>query len=368
MNIISSVVPYITQKRDLLVGDAKYQRSKSNNLAPLAHDTVSFKGRKQNTQSAIKEVLDIAKKKDIENEEKSNKIPYKVACAINKELEPQKDKLMTVLKEGLKDLVVSDEHPDNPIAKGHVGIHGRVKSPESIMEKIQPRALRTKKEILQLGDVIGGRIVLDSSSPADFDKVFKALGEMVKAGKLNVVEVENYRLSPKDSYVAQSTLDDFEDTCQSVGQYPSVQSKPRESGYTAVHVTLDLGNGILAELQIMGRDMERVKELEDFIYKKSCNKKLPKKYRKIEKMLDNVLGPTNKMEKLTGFQKETLQHYTRDCYVYAREMPVRERRRRESSKNFFYPIPYSLPQELSFENLEKMKEECDKEWKNSKNK
>ena len=191
---------------------------------------------------------------------------------------------------------------------------------------------------------------------------------MVKAGKLNVVEVENYRLSPKDSYVAQSTLDDFEDTCQSVGQYPSVQSKPRESGYTAVHVTLDLGNGILAELQIMGRDMERVKELEDFIYKKSCNKKLPKKYRKIEKMLDNVLGPTNKMENLTGFQKETLQHYTRDCYVYAREMPVRERRRRESSKNFFYPIPYSLPQELSFENLEKMKEECDKEWKNSKNK
>ena len=114
--------------------------------------------------------------------------------------------------------------------------------------------------------------------------------------------------------------------------------------------------------------MERVKELEDFIYKKSCNKKLPKKYRKIEKMLDKVLGPTNKMENLTDFQKETLQHYTRDCYVYAREMPVRERRRRESSKNFFYPIPYSLPQELSFENLEKMKEECNKEWKNAKNK
>ena len=368
MNILFSVVPYITPKRDLLVGDSKYQRIKSNNLAPLAHDTISFKSRKTRSESVIEQVLDIAKKKDIENEEKSNKISYKVACAINKELEPTKDELMSVLKEGLKDLVISDQKPNNPIAKGNVGLHGRVKSPESIMEKIQPRDLRTKKEILQLGDVIGARIVLDSSSPADFDKVFKALGEMVKAGKLKIVEVENYRLSPKDSYVSQSTLDNFEDTCQSVGQYPSVKSKPRESGYTAVHVTLDLGNGVLAELQIMGRDMERVKELEDFIYKKSCNKKLSKKYRKIEKMLDKVLGPTNKMENLTDFQKETFQHYTRDCYVYAREMPVRERRRRESSKNFFYPIPYSLPQELSFENLEKMKEECDTEWKNAKNK
>ena len=164
MNILSSVIPYIGVNKDIKIGDAKYQRSRMNhNLAPLAQDTISFTGRAPKTTSAIQEVLDMAKKKEIDNEEKSNKISYKLACDINKELEPAKEELMTTLKDGLKDLIATDQNPDNPIAKGYIGLHGRVKSPESLMEKIQPRALRTKKEILQVGDVIGARIVLDRS-------------------------------------------------------------------------------------------------------------------------------------------------------------------------------------------------------------
>lgn len=337
-----------------------YNKFSTNNLAPLAQDSVTFtSNRKKKKVEDDAETQSTAKSKVLDdNKRKTNRISYLMATEINKESEAAKNKFLNTLKVGLKNVTENDQNPDRPILRGKLGIYGRVKQSTSIMQKVPPRELRTKDEILKMGDVIGARIILKDSSRKSFDAVFTELGKMVMAGQLNVLEVENYRMRPEESYISQRTLDKFEKACAKAGQTPKISSSAIKSGYTAIHLTVKLPEGQYAEVQIMGRDMERIKELEDFFYKKRCNKPIPPKYKPIEDVFDAVMG--KKGEKLDNFQKETLDRYIQDSYAHARTIPPMSARRRSLGKDYFLQIPYTLPSELSFENLQKIKDQCDR--------
>ena len=226
----------------------------------LACDTVSFSAARKN--KPIKEV-----NKNKIKEEESKEVSTKLCTEIKDEAQlPAKD-LHSLLKREFKGLIASEAHPDNPILPGTNGIKVRVKSPRSIRDKALSTKNYTKDEIKKMGDVVGARIVMQRGDQEDFDKVFKVLANMVKSGKIKIKEVENYRLTSKDSYVSQKTLDNFEAACTKAGQYPEIKSKPIANGYTAIHMTVILEDGLEGEIQIMGRDVEYVKEIEDFYYK-----------------------------------------------------------------------------------------------------
>jgi len=294
----------------------------------LTHDSVTFGSKKKKKVEDLVEE-DFSNRKDLNDEDRSEKIPYQVGMAINNECQDDVKKLIADLKKGLKNITESDANPDLPVLRGKLGVHGRTKKAASILQKVPPRKLRQKQEIFKMGDVVGVRIVLRSSTQKDFDIVFKELGKMVASGKLNVLEVENYRLTPRDSYVSQKTLDNFELACHKAGQYPEITSKPRESGYTAIHMTVQMPSGKFAEIQIMGRDMEKVKDIEDFFYKKRHIKDFDEKYKPVEALLNRVMGKTKKdkqtgkitYEKLDDFQVETLDRYIKDSYAHARAIP-----------------------------------------------
>lgn len=300
-------------------------------LRPLAQDTVSF-------GSGAKELG-----------QRTKEISYGLGKEIYAELNPMVRPFVNLLKKNLKNLIATEAHPENPIAT----IGGRAKSPLSMIEKGLSRNLMTKDQIKQMGDALGFRISLRSSSQKDFDNVFKGLGQMVKSGLFEVLEMENYRLTRKQSYVSSKTLDKFEQICQSKGQFPSRTGKAIPNGYTAFHLTIKLPNGQIAELQIMGKDLERVKDLEDFYYKLRCKKEFSPQYKPIYDMMNS------KMSTLDDFQKETLKRYIKDSYQHALELPARSSKHKFNAKNDFLPIPYSLPEELGFANLQKMKEACD---------
>lgn len=332
----------------------------NSNLAPLQQDCVTFTAASKKNRSVSEDVSVPSKKKDLNDEERrANKVPYELACDVYNECKEPFQKLFQVLESGLKGAVESKANPNAPIAKN--GIKGRVKSPESIMEKVPPRELRRKNEIFKMGDIIGTRIVLKRTSQKDFDLVFKELGKMVKSGKLHVIEVENYRNTPNDSYISKQTLDKFELDCQKAGMKPKISSEPKASGYTAIHLTVVLPDGKYAEIQIMGQNMERVKDIEDFFYKKRNGKLFSDKYQSIRTVLDEAMGKTKKLEKLDNFQIETLDRYIADSYANALRIDKMVTSNvRISVKDLFLPIPYSLPEQLGFGYLYKMKEECDK--------
>lgn len=368
MNISITPLSFVRQKETTASSNRTFAARPSyeyENLAPLKSDTVSF-GAKTKKKAAIEEEEEFDKSKEKMSDNESKKIyriSYGVCMDINNESQQPYNKFLNNLKMGLKNAVESPTHPDNPILPGRAGIYGRVKRPTSIREKVPPRNLSKKQEVFQMGDIIATRVVLKSTSRKDFDIVFKELGKMVLSGKLNILEVENYRLTPEESYVSQKTLNAFERACRKAGQHPKFSNEPKKSGYTAVHMTVKLPDNKYTEIQIMGRDMEKVKDLEDFYYKKSQNKTLDDQYRPIDDMCKAILGRADKegnFEKLDKFQNETLQRYINDSYKHAREIPPKSSKKRDLGKNYFLPIPYSLPQELGFANLYEMKEQCER--------
>ena len=306
------------------------------NLKPLTKDSVSFTGGEKFLEKRTKD------------------ISWKVMNEASSELEPITLKVVNIFKREFKQLMATNLHPERPVHS----IHGRTKTAGSLGEKGLSRKCKTKQGLKNIGDAIGLRITMGDSSQKDFDKVFNVLGIMVKKGLFKVREIENYRLTRKDSYVSSRTLDKFEDICHEMKQYPSRSGKAIPNGYTAVHLTLETPEAQLFEVQIMGKNVEDLKELEDFYYKKRCNKDLPPKYASIQNMLDEKMG------KLDEMQLEILNKYILDSYIHAKNLLKRSPKQRTKMSDFL-PIPYFLPKELSFENLYKMKQECDLAYKAS---
>jgi len=313
-----------------------------NFVQSLDHDTVSFTASKKEPKEVNKNKIKQAESKEISRGLCSN---------IHNEAKGPAKNLLVLLKRELKNLVASEAHPENPILPGANGIKVRVKSPRSIREKALSTENHTKERIKKMGDIIGARVVMQRGTQNDFDAVFDVLGDLVKHGKLRVKEVENYRLTSRDSYVSQKTLDKFEETCTKAGQYPDIKSKAIPNGYTAIHITVILEDGFEGEIQIMGRDIEQVKEIEDFYYKLRCNKNFDPKYKSIEKIMKE------KMKGFSEFDKEALNKYIKDSYIHARQLPPRSSK---TTAKDFLPWPYFLPEELSYANLHKAKAQCDR--------
>ena len=121
------------------------------------------------------------------------------------------------------------------------------------------------------------------------------------------------------------------------------------TGYMAIHLLTKLPNGFTGEIQILGTDIADLKEVEDLCYKVKSGKSIDKKYESIKKILKPL---TNKDDLLL---RREFNKYTRNAYIYQREMPPDS-----SSETMFLPIPKYLPQELDFNNIYKVMRECDK--------
>ncbi len=355
MNIQLLTPKFLQNRNDIITRSNQNGLNASNvsypNLKPLTNDTVSFSAKTRFIIDTADEAQSLAKTKVLRYWD-HNAANFEEIIKVAESFEEPLNKFIRTLKREMKSLIATDAHPDNPILPGTAGIKGRVKKPRSIAEKANSRKLFTAEEIEKMGDVGGARIVMRTLSQDDTALIFNALKNMVKKG-VKITEVENYRLNPKDSYISQRTLDDFEAYCQKYGQYPEIKNKPLPNAYTAIHLSVELPDGKVIELQIMGKDMEQVKEVEDFFYKWRCEKDFDPKYRPIQKVFEEH------MPKLDDFQKETLERYIKDSYIHALSIPETSAKRKPNfEKDYFLSFPYSLPQELSYVNIHRMMEQC----------
>lgn len=329
-----------------------YQTATVSNLSPLQQDTVSFSARKKKKaeETPILDEKDVlATKKDMEN--RSEAVTIGLAKQIRAEAAPVARDLHKTLNKYLGSLIADENNPNRPIAKN--GIKCRIKSDNSLCEKTATRHLRTKDEVKnELYDIIGARIVLRDASKAGVEEVMKKLTEAVKNNDLKVFEIENYRPENKYSYVSQKSLNALEKACNKVrsdGVKRSESSIP--SGYTALHLSVYLPNGFRGEIQLMGVDVQDVKEIEDFIYKVKNNKSLEKKYKPIEE----ILKPLQNNKAL----QRAMNAHSQEQYIAARSKEPKAIKAKHSVK--FLPVPNYLPPEFDYNELYKLKLKCDKQ-------
>ena len=325
---------------------------------PLAHDVVSFKATPKSMGSRAN-AINMQLAKDIHND-------AEVALAY------MRDKI----NQYIFDLVADTYNPKNPIEV----VKQRVKSPESIIEKAITRNWNTKQEILKnMTDLAGMKIIMRDGSKEQVNKVLENLMQGMDEGAFKIIEIENKRPLPvynqydeivkSYDYASPGYLAKFQRLASKVaGRDVKLIEENTPTNYMAIHMLMELPNGIVGELQIMGHDVALLKDIEDMCYKVKNGKNLPKKYAEVEKALVSLKPPVlpksgietpQYKEALANYKFLKKEHlkYTQEAYMQQREKEPRLHKSRK--KEVFLKIPEFMPKELDFNYLYELKMKCD---------
>lgn len=309
-----------------------------SNLAPLKYDTVSFGNNKTEKAAAIKEsfqeslaqlsvALLPAVSLDACKEASENS---KMAC----------NNLEKTLKTFLGEYVSTKANPDNIIYK----IETRIKSPNSIREKSAEKLardiisknsqafnIRTAEGIKsRIEDIPGARVILQDALEHQANQVIDALIQAVESGKLKITKIENYKTdkTPEElEYFSMSKLKELETAVNKINpDNPiKIKQKTKSSGYMALHLDVDLTNaampvknaGYIGEIQIIGKDVAELKNVEDFCYKLKSHKVIKGKNPCYEAFSQYFLKYYDDREKYPNL-KADFNEYTEKAYKIQR--------------------------------------------------
>ena len=303
-----------------------------NNLAPLKKDTVSFGNVKHN------KILT----------SRANSISISLAKNIRAEAESDFIKFERTIKKILKPFTSTSSSPNKTIDS----FSFRLKSVESIVEKAGSLETNNKDAIKRnFSDLIGGRIVLKDTSKEKVNEIIEALTKAVKNGEIKIKEIENYRPEHKYEYASNNVLRKLEKECVNWTTDFNFHEAQVPTGYMAIHLGVETPNKFLGELQIMGKGVEQLKELEDIFYKIKNNKNIDKKYKPIATKLKDLA--TN--EPL----RRAFNAHTKEQYIYARK----NENKKSYVPNVFLKHPDFLDAKYDFNRIFKMKTECDNKAK-----
>jgi hypothetical protein len=223
-------------------------------------------------------------------------------------------------------------------------------------------------------DIVGARIIMRESDKTYVNTVLKALERAVEDKKLKITSIQNNLPDPlrmprnkKISDYEYASEQSLERLAKNSGaEYNKINTK---TGYLGIHIDVDLSdellkeyngiyNGYSGEIQIIGTDVLKLKEVEDLCYKIKDKKNAinagyePFRNYFLEYYSDDKV-------------KKAFDDYTYDLYLAQRSLPPST----NTSTNSFPTIDelgYNgrVPQELDFNTLAALKESCDKRIKN----
>ena len=345
-----------------------YQETRQQNFTPrfglkmaepIKEDTVSFKATAKMMGS------------------RKDSISMSVAKSIHEEALEALNYMDDKLKNFLYDLVATTYAPENPIET----ITKRAKEPDSIREKAITRGWVKKDEIKKnMTDLAGMKIIMRDGSQSEVNKVIERLIQFINETGVKIIEIENKRPLPiyndygeivkSYDYASPSMLVKLQKFASKLsGKDIRYVDENTPTNYMAIHILMELPNGITGELQIMGHDIAVLKDLEDMCYKVKNGKNLKKRYAPIEKVLAPLKPPklntegveeTEYLSKLKAHEFLCEEHlkYTKDAYMYQREKEPKKFTTKVK-KDSFLKIPSYLPKELDFNYLYELKAKCD---------
>ena len=340
------IAPVITSNlfANIRPQNTNFAGQKYANIMPLSKDTVCFTGGKKDIRSNNPE------------DDHVGGINKTTAIAIHSDAERAYMYLDQKLDKILGDMV-RPEHSAGSASKPIQIIRSRIKDVDSIIEKSITRKLDSTQEVKEgITDIVGARIVMANTTKGAVDKVIDRLTDAVKNNELKIIEIENYRPDPEmDSedniiksydYSSARSLKELKLACDDqLGTSIRKVDEDVPSGYMAIHMLVQLPNGFTGEIQILGREVERLKDIEDICYKVKNGKTVKKVPPKVKKML----APLSNREDVVLRKEHNI--YTRQAYIFQRELELQNSFGRRKMSNEFLKIPDYLPKNLDFNNL-----------------
>ncbi len=230
---------------------------------------------------------------------------------------------------------------------------------------IEPTSIKGVKHYAN--DIVGARITMKESDPEYTGLVLAALKQAVDDGLLNITSIENNLPDPKKlpqgkeisdyAYATDSQLRKLAKAADA----KLIRNKSK-SGYLAIHINVDLSSplfscykgvfdGYTGEIQIIGSDVEQLKDVEDLCYKLKDDKNaIRSEYKPFKTHFKTYYNDET---------KEAFEDYTYALYLAQRTLPP------NSKRTDFFPSIEELgfegkvPKELDFNYLRRLKEKCD---------
>ena len=312
-------------------------------LAPLSRDTVSFSGGKKNMEFNA-------------DDESVGGINKTTAMGIYNDANRAYKYLDQKLNKILGDMI-RPQTGKGSLSKPIEIIRSRIKDPDSIIEKSITRKLDSAREVKEeMTDIVGARIVMADTSREAVDSVINRLTTAVRNNELQILEIENYRPDPEldindniiksYDYSSAKALRELKIACDDkLGTSIRKVDEDVPSGYMAIHMLVRLPNGFIGELQIIGNEVEKLKDIEDISFKFKNGKKVKNLPPKVGKMLEPL---RNKDDEIL---KKEHNIYTRQAYIFQREKELHNINGRKKRDDKFLSIPDFMPENLDFNNI-----------------
>ena len=348
---------------------------KAPKLAPLAQDTISFTGLSE--YKAAFNNIELCKK-------------------IHENAKPANQYLQEVLEKYFaQDVYDERTNPNGGIAP----IRARVKSPESIEEKVSDKISSTFKSVKEedfykkifsphsekgikdkIRDISGARIVVTEAFDNVMDKVVDNLCAMIRGEGIIIEEIQNHTSpdSSAGSYFTDEQLKKIQDAANEVrvdNGFKKIEAKtnPTQTGYMALHLSVDTTyapkypkyQGFWSELQIIGSDVELLKDIEDFCYKLKKGMSIRSEDVAYKPFQEMFLSAYNDIEHYPNVQ-EAFRQYTIEAYL-AQKKRLPSDNIQDDTKSLAYRYPTikdcgfegQIPPILDFNILARIKRDCD---------
>lgn len=275
-------------------------------------------------------------------------------------------------------IYTSYDNPDAPVEN----LKTRVKSTRSIREKVteeiqyalekdmdrmfSPKDPEAIKKVV--GDVVGSRVILKSPDTKKTSKIIDALIKEVEAGRIKITNIENYEpknLNSELKYFSRKDLMRLQKAANKArwenDSFVELSYKENKSGYMALHIDVDLSsekydpknNNYKGEIQFMGPEVEKLKDVEDFCYKLKQDKS-PKGGHPAYKLLVDYFKHYMSSEIKGDYEK-----YTKKAFLFQRTKETLNQRYNSLPTIEQCDLKGVVPRELDFNNIAKILHYCD---------
>lgn len=241
-------------------------------------------------------------------------------------------------------------------------MYGRAKGLESLRDKIVNKIASGDKNVANINDArkivedgIGTRLILDEINDENMQALTNKLCSEIENGNIQITEINNYRGKGLPPYFTDAQIEQiknavmirrnndrdnncYDETLKDLKVITGSHEKAvKASGYSALQLNVKYKNGALGEIQIRGKEMDQVAEVEHVPYDIRKGKQLKPKY-------DNIAKEIKALDDDTYGE---YQKYWQGMFEYA----IKKERGIPCARP---ELPDGVPKSLAFEELQKI--------------
>lgn len=196
------------------------------------------------------------------------------------------------------------------------------------------------KNFINDNDIISGRIILDNGTKQEGNRVLTRLKNAIKEGRIEVTEIGLFGVNTNTDYADNKKVNGILEEMNTLGKPCQKITNRKANGYHSIIAKVKLEDGFTGTLEIMGKEVSKLKDVEDILH--SFKKGIP-----VDKKYDKLKA---EYIKLSDDEKQQLRKYTKQAYISARADEIFGR-----TSDKFVPLTESnLPAMFDYNNIAKI--------------